>query len=69
MAIAGYKLQRTYLQRKKVQTRLLILRIIGPGPEFESAILLIERKVLDVDEAGALVDGQWLPLHRSCVRD
>ena len=36
--------------------------IIGPRSEFHHTGLLIERKVLDVNHAGRLVDGRRLPL-------
>lgn len=39
--------------------------IIGPRPEFHHTGLLIERKVLDVNHAGRLVDGRRLPLNEA----
>ena len=41
--------------------------IIGPRSEFHHTGLLIERKVLDVNHAGGLVDGRRLPLDEAVV--
>lgn len=35
--------------------------VVGPGAELEGAVLLVEREVLHLDLAGALVDGRGQP--------
>lgn len=41
--------------------------VVRPGPELHQAGLLVEREVLHVNLAGALVDGWWLPLNTARV--
>ncbi len=41
--------------------------VVRPAAKLHDARLLIEGEVLDVDDAGGLVDGGRLPLHQAVV--
>lgn len=62
--VAGKKRGR---ERTKAWSTTYLKSIVGPAAELHDACLLVERKVFDINFAGAFVNRRRTPLDASCV--